>query len=188
MSIWRWLAGSFPLSRFCFIINYRAFDWNCFKKELFFFFLKLGRTQTAKIGLMYSPQLSPSLYYPLSFFYINWNKQGFYIRVSLGQISVLRTRIFISKNIKNTPRSSIRNVLTIEKKGDVMRLGPSWSVWPSVLGPGLRVLPEEVCSLGEEPGRGAACVGVLRGLRVLPGAVRERSKHLVRRPPSGVFR
>lgn len=128
MSIWRWLAGSFPLSRFCFIINYRAFDWNYFKKELLFF-LKLGRTQTAKIGLMYSPQLSPSLYYPLSFFYINWNKQSFYIRVSLGQISVLRTRIFISKNIKNTPRSSIRNVLTIEKKGDVMRLGPSWPVW-----------------------------------------------------------
>ena len=39
--------------------------------------LTVGGTQSTRVGLMYSSRSSPTAYQPLSFFYINWNTQGF---------------------------------------------------------------------------------------------------------------
>ena len=41
------------------------------------YLLTVGGTQSTRVGLMYSSCSSPTAYQPLSFFYINWNTQGF---------------------------------------------------------------------------------------------------------------
>lgn len=105
------------------------------QKRIIPFFKKcLEKHRPQKLVWCILPSFSLSPHYSSSFFYINWNKQGFYIRVSLGRIWVLAIRIFIKKktqNIKSTPQSSIRNVPTVKKKKkrDIIRFGPCWPVW-----------------------------------------------------------